>query len=123
MQRNANHDRHQSSCRHQCIPQCGKSDRGKEDPLHPKPAERRPQPDHADNFADLPEGEQLTRLRSRFLILATGNGDYEAPWESFWVADALGKKGVPNRVDVWEGYRHDWMTWRDMLPQYLEKHA
>lgn len=71
----------------------------------------------------LPEGEQLTRLRSRFLVLATGNGDYEAPWESFWVADALGKKGVPNRVDVWEGYRHDWMTWREMLPQYLEKHA
>jgi esterase/lipase superfamily enzyme len=71
----------------------------------------------------MPEGEQLQRLRTRFLLLPTGDGDYEAPWESIWVADALGKKGVPNRVDVWKGYRHDWTTWREMLPHYLEKHA
>jgi esterase/lipase superfamily enzyme len=67
----------------------------------------------------MPEGAQLSRLRTRFLILATGTGDYEAPWESWTVGQMLGKKGVPNRVDFWKDYRHDWITWRDMLPKYL----
>lgn len=67
----------------------------------------------------LPEGEQLAKLRTRFVLLATGNGDYEAPEESWLVARLLGAKGVPNRVDIWEGYRHDWTTWREMLPKYL----
>ena len=32
----------------------------------------------------------------------------------------LGRNGVPNRVDEWgEDYRHDWVTWREMLPKYL----
>jgi len=67
----------------------------------------------------MPEGEQLERLRTRFILLATGNGDYEAPQESWAVAQLLGARGVPNRVDIWEGYRHDWTTWREMLPKYL----
>lgn len=67
----------------------------------------------------LPEGPQLRALRSRFVLLASGDGAYEAPWESWWVADALGRRGVPNRVDIWKGYRHDWTTWREMLPKYL----
>jgi esterase/lipase superfamily enzyme len=34
----------------------------------------------------------------------------------------LGSKGVPNRVDLWgKDYDHDWPTWREMLPHYLEK--
>ena len=38
------------------------------------------------------------------------------------VAQLLGKLGVPNRVDLWgKRYDHDWMTWREMLPQYLEQ--
>lgn len=67
----------------------------------------------------MPEGEQLARLRTRMVLLPTGDGDYEAPWESFLVARILGAKGVPNRVDVWKDYRHDWTTWREMLPKYL----
>jgi len=36
------------------------------------------------------------------------------------VADALGAKGVPNRVDEWgTEWDHDWPTWRRMMPQYL----
>jgi esterase/lipase superfamily enzyme len=27
---------------------------------------------------------------------------------------------VPNRVDAWgKEWRHDWVTWRKMLPQFL----
>jgi len=37
-------------------------------------------------------------------------------------ANALGKVGVPNRVDSWgEDYDHDWPTWREQLPKYLEE--
>ena len=38
------------------------------------------------------------------------------------MAKLLGSKGVPNRVDAWgEEYDHDWPTWREMLPHYLER--
>jgi esterase/lipase superfamily enzyme len=36
------------------------------------------------------------------------------------MADLLGRKGIPNRVDAWgSAFEHDWPTWRSMLPQYL----
>jgi esterase/lipase superfamily enzyme len=69
------------------------------------------------------DGEHLTRLRTRFLVIPTGTGDYEAPWESWAMGQALGQKGIPNRVDFWKDYRHDWMTWREMLPKYLSEMA
>lgn len=65
---------------------------------------------------------QLRLLRSRFFLLATGSGDYEAPWESWMVARVLGSRGIPNRVDDWgPEWRHDWVTWREMLPKYLDQ--
>jgi len=67
----------------------------------------------------LGEGEQLARLRQRFVLLTHGTGRAEDPQQSWRVADALGRKGVPNRVDTWEGWAHDWPTWREMLPKYL----
>jgi esterase/lipase superfamily enzyme len=70
----------------------------------------------------LGESEQLARLRTRFIVLATGSGDYEAPWESWRVGSVLGSKGIPNRVDDWgKTYRHDWNTWREMLPKYVDE--
>lgn len=66
------------------------------------------------------DSAQLKLLRSRFVLLATGNGRYEAPHESWAVARTLGARGVPNRVDIWEGSDHDWTTWRAMLPKYLD---
>jgi enterochelin esterase-like enzyme len=71
-------------------------------------------------LADMQEGEHLTRLRQRFVLLAHGKGRWESPEESWRVADALGARGVPNRVDEWgTEWDHDWPTWRRMLPQYL----
>lgn len=73
---------------------------------------------------DLPEGVQLDALRRRFAILATGEGNYEDPGESWRMAGVLGARGVPNRVDLWGRERHhDWSTWREMLPKYLAEHA
>ncbi|MCC6621313.1 MAG: hypothetical protein IT385_08660 [Deltaproteobacteria bacterium] len=65
-------------------------------------------------------GHHLDVLRTRFILLASGEGRAEAIEESWWMANALGRMGVPNRVDSWgRDWPHDWDTWRHMLPQYL----
>ncbi len=68
------------------------------------------------------EGPQLDTLRSRFVILASGQGAWEDIGESWHVSEVLGRKGVPNRVDAWgTEWEHDWVTWRHMLPHYLNE--
>lgn len=67
------------------------------------------------------EGEQLDAIKRRFVVLATGSGDWEDPGETWAMAHVLGSKGIPNRVDLWsEHHHHDWATWREMLPLYLD---
>ena len=62
----------------------------------------------------------LEALRKRFVLLTHGTGRWESPKESWNVADLLGSKGIPNRVDEWGSeWDHDWPTWRRMLPEYL----
>jgi len=64
----------------------------------------------------------LDELRKRFILLAMGAGRAEDPSESWAMANALGSKGVPNRVDPWgPEWHHDWPTWRNMLPKYLDE--
>lgn len=66
------------------------------------------------------QGKQLELLKQRFILLAHGQGDYEEPEQSWKVERVLGPKGIPNRVDAWDKtWRHDWVTWRKMLPQFL----
>ena len=68
------------------------------------------------------EGPLLERLRQRFVLMPFGQGRWENPGESWRMADVLGAKGVPNRVDPWgPDYDHDWVTWREMLPRYLDE--
>ena len=70
----------------------------------------------------LGETEQLRKLRERFVVIATGEGNWEDPGESWKAARVLGDKGVPNRVDPWgKEWHHDWVTWRAMMPHYLEQ--
>lgn len=70
------------------------------------------------------EGEGLELLRTRLILLPSGEGDYEDIGESWRIANVLGAKGVPNRVDSWgQNYHHDWDTWREMLPKYLDEFA
>ena len=66
------------------------------------------------------DGPLLDRLRQRYVLLASGEGAWEDIGESWEMASALGAKGIPNRVDNWgPHWAHDWVTWRQMLPQYL----
>ena len=65
-------------------------------------------------------GPLLDSIRSRFVLLASGQGRAEDIGQSWRIAGVLGSKGIPNRVDPWgEEWHHDWPTWRRMLPQYL----
>ena len=71
---------------------------------------------------NLAQGPELTKLQERFILLATGEGRWEEPAQSWRAANVLGRKGVPNRVDLWGAhYHHDWETWREMLPKYLDE--
>ncbi len=64
----------------------------------------------------------LAPLRRRFVIFASGEGRAEDIGESWRAAHVLGSRGVPNRVDSWgPEWHHDWVTWRRMLPQYLDE--
>lgn len=70
----------------------------------------------------LSDGAHLDKLRERFVLLAHGLGKWEEPEQSWLVADALGKRGIPNRVDEWDdSWDHDWPTWREMLPLYVDQ--
>ncbi len=67
-------------------------------------------------------GSLLDTLRRRFILIAFGGGRWEAPDENWRMADILGSKGVPNRVVPWgPEWDHDWPTWRQMLPIYLDQ--
>ena len=58
------------------------------------------------------------------IVMPSGEGDYEDIGESWRMANILGDKGIPNRVDSWGAeYQHDWETWREMLPQYLAEYS
>ena len=68
------------------------------------------------------DGPALDALRRRFVVLAFGRGRWESADESWRMAGVLGAKGVPNRVDPWgPEHDHDWVTWREMLPKYLDE--
>ena len=67
-------------------------------------------------------GEHLDRLRERFVLLASGEGEAENIGQSWNVARVLGAQGVPNRVDSWgPEWKHDWPLWRNMVLAYLDE--
>ena len=72
------------------------------------------------DFVPTLAGRHLDVLRTRFVLMPSGEGRAEDISESWRMANALGRMGVPNRVDSWgKDWPHDWVTWRKMLPQVL----
>ncbi len=63
----------------------------------------------------------LNLLRNKHHVhLLSGSGAYERPDASRSLGQTLAAKGIPHEVDIWGGdMRHDWPTWRAMLPHYL----
>jgi esterase/lipase superfamily enzyme len=64
----------------------------------------------------------LPRLHhARHIHILSGSGDYEDPDASRQLSAVLSSKGIPHEVDIWGwDMRHDWPTWRAMLPHYIE---
>lgn len=59
--------------------------------------------------------------KSRNIHILTGSGEYEDPNASREFAGILYNKGITYELDVWDHtWKHDWPTWRAMLPAYLE---
>ncbi len=68
-------------------------------------------------------GEYLDLLRGGTrLVIATGQGAYEAPHESRRLAEVLERKGIPCTLDLWgHDVNHDWPWWRQMLPFWVDR--
>lgn len=62
----------------------------------------------------------LEALRHSNIHILSGTGDYEDPSQSARLARDLWAKGVHADLDLWgRDMRHDWPTWRKMLPYVL----
>ena len=54
------------------------------------------------------------------MYILTGSGEYEAPDAAKEFAGVLYNKGITYELDVWNhDWKHDWPTWRAMLPHYI----
>lgn len=64
----------------------------------------------------------LEKIRSsNHIHILTGSGAYEAPDAAREMAGILYNKGINYELSVWgEEWKHDWPTWRAMLPMFLE---
>lgn len=58
--------------------------------------------------------------RSHHIHLFSGEGPYEAPDAAREFAGILYNKGINYELDIWgPEWKHDWPTWRAVLPHYL----
>lgn len=59
--------------------------------------------------------------KSHHIHILSGSGSHEDPQASRNFAGVLYNKGITYELDIWgEDMAHDWPTWRDMLPYYIE---
>jgi esterase/lipase superfamily enzyme len=65
----------------------------------------------------------LEKIRSsKHIHLYTGSGDYEDPEASRRFSSILNEKQIPHDLGIWgTDIKHDWPTWRMMLPFILEE--
>jgi len=70
---------------------------------------------------NLNDDRVLSLLRqSGHIHILSGSGDYEDPDASRNLSHVLASKGIPHDLDIWGGdMRHDWPTWRAMLPYVI----
>jgi esterase/lipase superfamily enzyme len=69
---------------------------------------------------NLTEHYLLEQHRKGKIIIATGSGDYEDPEANRRFSGVLHSKSIPHELDIWgEDIKHDWPTWRKMLPHFV----
>lgn len=74
-----------------------------------------------DYMPNLTDNWYLENIRkSHHIHILSGSGEFEDPGASGRFAKVLYDKGINYELDIWgNDMRHDWPTWRDMLPYYL----
>lgn len=67
---------------------------------------------------NLEDSWYLQKIRnSDHIHILTGSGDYEDPTASQRFSDLLHSKGIIHELSIWgPEWKHDWPTWRAMLP-------
>ncbi|RJP58695.1 MAG: alpha/beta hydrolase-fold protein [Melioribacteraceae bacterium] len=64
----------------------------------------------------------LEQMRKSTIVIASGQGAYEDPESSKQLSNILNAKSIPHWLDLWgTDMRHDWPTWRVMLPYFIDK--
>ncbi len=63
----------------------------------------------------------LNRIRqSHHIHILAGSGDHEDPEAARKFSAILHTKGIHHELSVWgHEWKHDWPTWREMLPQWI----
>jgi esterase/lipase superfamily enzyme len=70
---------------------------------------------------NLNDPDILEKIRKGNIVIATGEGDYEDPEASRRFSEVLHTKSIPHSLEVWgKDMKHDWPTWRKMLPYFIE---
>lgn len=63
----------------------------------------------------------LEHIRKGSIHVLTGSGAYESPDASRALSGVLRSKGINHNLEIWgPDMRHDWPTWRAMLPYVIE---
>lgn len=66
----------------------------------------------------LSDERYLAALRAMGIVIVTGSTDPHVN-EARGLSRILWQIGVPNMLDVWEGWVHDWPYWHEMIRKYL----
>ena len=70
---------------------------------------------------NLDDHDILEKIRKGKIVIATGEGEYEDPGASRRFSEVLHTKTIPHSLEVWgKDMKHDWPTWRKMLPYFIE---
>jgi esterase/lipase superfamily enzyme len=70
----------------------------------------------------LNDGPLETLQHHSRIVIATGQGAYEAPDASRNFSEILHRKSIPHWLDLWgHDVNHDWPWWRKMLPHFIDK--
>ena len=76
-----------------------------------------------DYLANVTDNTYLNQIRDNLgIVIASGQGEFEDPSGSVELSNILNSIGVMHWLDLWgHDVKHDWPTWRDMLPYFLGK--
>jgi esterase/lipase superfamily enzyme len=71
-----------------------------------------------DFLPQLNDQHQLGLMRKNYYVMAVGNHDPLFD-QNVKLAHVLGTKFIPHKMDVWEGFVHDWPWWHQMLHKFI----